>query len=48
LNVSITISLPMKLLTEIEENIEGKNRATKIRKCLKNGYEHLLESQPLE
>lgn len=36
---TISLSIPISLLEKIEQNIEGKNRSDKIRKCLLKGIE---------
>jgi len=38
MNVSISVSLPVKMLTDIQRNVKGANRAEKIRLCIQLGY----------
>jgi len=39
--VQIHISIPLELLTNIEQNVEGLSRSEKLRKCIEKGYKML-------
>lgn len=43
--IAINISIPQKLLTKIQENIEGKNRSEKVEKCCEAGYEKIVNGE---
>ena len=45
MNVSITLSISLKMLTDIQKNVKGKNRAEKLRRCIEFGYP-LATKQP--
>jgi len=36
--VQIPIGIPLELLTEIEQNVEGLSRSEKLRKCVEIGF----------
>ena len=43
--VAISISIPQKLLTTIEQNISGLSRSEKIVKCAEKGFDLVVSAQ---
>jgi len=41
--VNVSLSIPMKLLTDIEQHIDGSNRSDKVVRCLQIGYNILRD-----
>jgi len=41
--VNITLSIPQKLLSDVETNIEGDNRSRKIVRCVVEGFRRLTQ-----
>ena len=39
--ITVSITLSLELLDQVERNIKGKTRTAKLRKCVEKGYEML-------
>jgi len=45
--VGVSLHIKLKLLTDVEERIEGRNRSDKLCKCIEIGYEKLTQNSAI-